>query len=259
MTERVFCWEKKMKKFFLLSVFFSVAVNAQTGAFEDKINRLENDVLLMQRKLYAGTQDAHDTSLIEDVYTKLESQEGLIQELTAQLEKVNYENQKLKEDFSRMSADINMRFKMMEEQKNSSKNQEENTDTKKDLTGKKVYDEAYTALKEGKYKEAEDIFRTFIEKYPEDKLVGNANYWLGETYYAQGLYSEAIGFFAKGISVYKDNIKAPDNLLKLGLCMEKLGKKDEACGAFKNLSVEFPKASDEIKEKAKKEAERLGC
>lgn len=247
-----------MKRFFLLSMFFSFAVQAQTSAIEDKINRLENDMVLMQRKLYAGTKDAHDTSLIEDVFSKLEAQETLIQDLTAQLEKVSYENQKIKDDFSRMTADVNMRFKMIESLKTSSQ-KDDSSDLKEDFTSKKVYDDAYNALKEGKYKESEKMFRDFIEKYSEDKLVGNANYWLGETYYAQGLYSEAVGFFAKGVSVYKDNIKAPDNLLKLGLCMEKLDKKDEACSAFKNLPTEFPNASDEIKEKAKKEAERIEC
>ena len=48
-------------------------------------------------------------------------------------------------------------------------------------------------------------------------------------------------------------------MLKLGLSMAQIGKKDEACLAFVNLPTEFKKADDTIKAKAKNEAKKLGC
>ena len=58
---------------------------------------------------------------------------------------------------------------------------------------------------------------------------------------------------------YKKNSKAADNLLKLGLTMNKLNKKTEACTAFKSLSTEFPKADKKLKDRAAAEAKKLSC
>ena len=58
---------------------------------------------------------------------------------------------------------------------------------------------------------------------------------------------------------YKNGTKGPDCLLKLGLSMEQLGKKDEACLAFVNLPTEFPNAGKSILNKAANEAKKLGC
>ena len=32
----------------------------------------------------------------------------------------------------------------------------------------------------------------FMKEYPNSSLIGNANYWLGETYYARGLFEQAV-------------------------------------------------------------------
>ena len=98
-----------------------------------------------------------------------------------------------------------------------------------------------------------------MKEYPNSSLIGNANYWLGETYYARGLFEQAVGIFADGFTKYKKNSKAADNLLKLGLTMNKLNKKQEACTAFKSLATEFPKADNRLKDRAKAEAKKLQC
>ena len=43
------------------------------------------------------------------------------------------------------------------------------------------------------------------------------------------------------------------------MSMQELGKKDEACAAFTSLDKEVPKAVDPLKEKAKSQAQKLGC
>ena len=114
-------------------------------------------------------------------------------------------------------------------------------------------------LKQLKYEEAEEALQAFLKDYPEHELAGNAQYWLGETYYVRGQYEPAAVAFATGFKNYKNNTKAPDNLLKLGLSMQQLGKKKEACTAFKNLKTKFPKASDVLLSRAAKESDKLGC
>ena len=129
----------------------------------------------------------------------------------------------------------------------------------KNGSDKEAYEAAYALLKKGEYDQAEQAFLKFMADYPTSSYLGNANYWLGESYYARGQYAEAAGLFADGFTKYKDNTKAPDNMLKLGLAMKGLGKKSEACTAFKGLANEFPKANEALKKRASDEAKVLKC
>ena len=72
-------------------------------------------------------------------------------------------------------------------------------------------------------------------------------------------FAKAAVAFGRGYDKYKNGGKGPDCLLKLGLSMMQLGKKNEACLAFTNLPSEFPKADKTILTKAADEAKKLGC
>ena len=122
-----------------------------------------------------------------------------------------------------------------------------------------IYKQGMTAINAGNNEEAAQKFTALMTKYPEHKLAGNAQYWLGEAYYAQKDYAKAAVAFGKGLEKYKDGNKGADSLLKLGMSMRELGKKDEACTAFKTLPTEFPKAEDVTKTKAANFARALEC
>ena len=126
-------------------------------------------------------------------------------------------------------------------------------------TAAEVYQKGLEALKASDFAAAEENFNTVLNKYPKDKLAGNAQYWLGETYYARKDYGRAAVAFAKGYQGYKNNPKGADSLLKLGMSMQELGKKGEACAAFLSLKEEFPKAEKGLKEKAAERAKKLDC
>ena len=139
------------------------------------------------------------------------------------------------------------------------KKEEKKAEKKEQKDAKNAYNDAYNLLKQLKYDEAEEALQAFLKDYPEDELAGNAQYWLGETYYVRGQYESAAVAFATGFKKYEKNTKAADNLLKLGLSMQQLGKKKDACTAFKNLKTKFPNASDLLLSRAKKESDKLGC
>jgi tol-pal system protein YbgF len=123
------------------------------------------------------------------------------------------------------------------------------------------YDKAYALLKGGNYAEAEKAFAAFIQANPNDTLAGNAQYWLGESFYVRGDHQKAAETFAEGYLKYPKSAKAPDNLLKLGLSLDALGKKKEACQSFDRLQKEFKSAAnaDAAKRKASSEMQRLSC
>ena len=121
------------------------------------------------------------------------------------------------------------------------------------------YKHAYNLLKQADYSAAEKALDAFIMAYPNHKFAGNAKYWLGETFYVRGDYERAAVAFADGYKKYKNNTKGPDNLLKLGLSLTRLGKKENACVAFKSVGVEFAKAPEIVSSRAVREFKKLGC
>jgi tol-pal system protein YbgF len=114
-------------------------------------------------------------------------------------------------------------------------------------------------LKQADYPAAEGAMRSFIREHPGTPLAGNAQYWLGETYYARGRYAEAASAFAAGFKNYPRGEKAPDDLLKLGMSLARANQKQNACIAFAQLDHAFPHPGAAIQERAAVERKRLGC
>jgi tol-pal system protein YbgF len=127
------------------------------------------------------------------------------------------------------------------------------------VTPREVYASAFAQLQREKYPEAESGFQQFLKRYPDDPLAENANYWLGEAYYAQGDYARAATTFLEGYEKHKKGAKAADTLLKLAMSLGRLNKKPEACATLQELGRAFPGAPSAIKTKAGDERRRLGC
>jgi len=124
---------------------------------------------------------------------------------------------------------------------------------------KQLYETAYGYLLQQNFGSARSAFADFLELYPNDPLAGNAQYWLGETYYVRNKYRAAAKAFLKGYRKYGHSNKAPDSLLKLAMSFDRLGQKDAACSSFGELKSKFPRASSHVKNRAQSESKRLGC
>jgi tol-pal system protein YbgF len=121
------------------------------------------------------------------------------------------------------------------------------------------YQYAWGLLRGQDYAGAEAALRSFITRHPQHALTGNAQYWLGETYYVRKDYRQAAVAFAEGYQNYPNSAKAPDNLLKLGLALAQIGEKSDACEAFAQLGRQFPTAPQSLKDRAQRERQRLAC
>ncbi len=124
---------------------------------------------------------------------------------------------------------------------------------------KQHYETAYGHLLQQDYGAAEAAFEDFLKRFPSDPLAGNAQYWLGESHYVRGQYKQAASAFLKGSQSYARSAKAPDSLLKLGMSLDRLGQRDAACSSFGELSSKYPSAPSQIKDRANRERQRIGC
>jgi len=120
------------------------------------------------------------------------------------------------------------------------------------------YKYAFGLLGRADYAGAERALSAFVEKHPTHSLAGNAQYWLGETYYVRNDFNAAARAFAVGYQKYPKSAKAPDNLLKLGLSLGNLNKPKEACQSYALLKKDFPKAIEQVR-RADGEMKRLRC
>ncbi len=126
-------------------------------------------------------------------------------------------------------------------------------------TPREKYNFAIELLKQQNYDKAAAALKTFVMQYPDDDLAGNAQYWLGETYYVRGDFRNAAVAFAEGYQKYPQNSKAPDNLLKLAMALGQQGQTQNACLALNQLNKKFPNAADTIKDRASRARERYSC
>jgi tol-pal system protein YbgF len=103
------------------------------------------------------------------------------------------------------------------------------------------YRAAVELVKAGKTSEAIDGLRGFLRKFPRHDYADNAQYWLGEAFYAQKDYPHALGEFRNVIETYPRGNKVPDALLKVGYCYHALGQSEKAKAVLEQVVNLYPK------------------
>jgi tol-pal system protein YbgF len=124
---------------------------------------------------------------------------------------------------------------------------------------KDYYDLAYGYVLRKDYALAEDGFRTFLRKYPSDRMAPEAQYWLGETLFQRQRYRDAAEAFLNVSTKYESTAKAPDALLRLGQSLAVLGEKEAACASLGEVLRKYPRAALGVKQGVDREQKRVGC
>jgi len=104
------------------------------------------------------------------------------------------------------------------------------------------YRSAVELVKTGKHDEAVTALRAFLKTYPRHDYADNAQYWLGESFYARKDYHQALTEFRATIETYPRGNKVPDALLKVGYCYQALGQHDKARAVLEQVVNLYPKS-----------------
>ena len=91
-----------------------------------------------------------------------------------------------------------------------------------------LYDKGFQLFRGGKFEAARAEFSSYLERYPKTDLADNAQFWLGECYYSEKKYRQAIAAYEKTIKDYPKGDKVSSALLKQGMAFLELG--DETAG-----------------------------
>jgi len=108
---------------------------------------------------------------------------------------------------------------------------------------KKTYDSAIEQFKSGDYKGAATALQDFVHRFPQSAYAANAQYWLGNAFYAQRDYKNAIVAQEAVIENYPTSAKAPDAMLNIASSYMELKDKPKAKKALQQLVSKFPDSS----------------
>lgn len=232
-------------------------------------------IIFLTLSLYLGTASAQNLAAIDSRISQLESE---IRRLTGKIEEQSFKIRKLEEELERRMSDAELRMQDLEDkqsQHSSINSPDDNADASPSWQAPKgnnnpqtlpvkgnataIYEDAFATLRGGDYDTAEQKFLSFLAKHPDHSLSDNARYWLAETYYVRNEYERSAQGFAQAYQKNPQGSKAADNLLKLGLSLDGLGKTDEACIALNQLLTDFSDGPRSVITRAEQEKNRLGC
>ncbi|NJD26268.1 MAG: tol-pal system protein YbgF [Betaproteobacteria bacterium] len=116
------------------------------------------------------------------------------------------------------------------------------------------YEAALNQFKAGKYKDAAALFGAFVQKSPDSSLAPNAQFWLGNAWYAQRDCKRAIEAQSVVTTKYPDSAKAPDAWLAMATCQQEMGNPTGARRSLETLVAKYPQspAAGEAQQRLKK-------
>jgi tol-pal system protein YbgF len=116
---------------------------------------------------------------------------------------------------------------------------------------KAIYDNAYLDLNRGNYSLALIGFQDYLSRNPDSDLSDNAQYWIGECYYAQRDFRRAIEELGLVDRDYPLGDKVPASLLKIGYSHLQLDDREAAKEVLRDLINRFPTSDEAAQARAK--------
>lgn len=107
-----------------------------------------------------------------------------------------------------------------------------------------TYEGALSLLRQGNFVEAASGFSTFLRTFSDSPLAANAQYWLGECYYGERRFQEAIDEFERVFAFHPSSNKVPASLLKIGYSHLELQQLAMARSVFQQLVRTYPQSPE---------------
>ena len=103
-----------------------------------------------------------------------------------------------------------------------------------------LYSNGLRDIQSGKYELARSEFEDYLKYYGKTDLASNAQFYIGELYYRQKKYTEAIGEYDKVINNYPKSFKLAPARLHRATAMLALGQKSSGIRELREITKLFP-------------------
>ena len=106
----------------------------------------------------------------------------------------------------------------------------------------RIFAAALAKLRAGDDGQAALEFTDFVIQYPAHPQAAAAQNHIGEAYYRQRDYRQAMAEFQKTVDGYTQAVQVSEALLKIGLCQRELGDVARAKASWEQVVKQFPKS-----------------
>jgi tol-pal system protein YbgF len=107
-----------------------------------------------------------------------------------------------------------------------------------------LYRTAYNDYLRGNYDLAILGFRQYFESFGETDLADNAAYWIGESYYRQKRFQDAIREFDVVVNDFPNSDKIASALLRKGYAYLELGEQSKGVVQLQNVIRRYPRSDE---------------
>ena len=106
-------------------------------------------------------------------------------------------------------------------------------------TSEALYNKAFYHFQTRHYDEARTGFEPHRQQYT-DQLSDNAQFWIGECYFMQQHYEQALTAFQQLLTDFPQSNKVADTLLSVGLCLNRLNQREGAVQKWIMVVEKYP-------------------
>ena len=124
------------------------------------------------------------------------------------------------------------------------------------LSPTRLYETARADYFTGQWTSAVSGFEAFLRAFPRSEQADDAQFHLGETYFAQNQWAQAIAAYNQVIQNYPGANAVPDAYYKRGLAQERSGIADAARASWEAVARNFPES--DAGRLARQNLDRLG-
>jgi len=223
------------------------ALKTESDAIRGDVGKNSEAVAAIRRSMAETSADIAD---IRDNLQQLRGQLDLLRkDLAAAATRANRKDEEYKEIRDKLNNAV---FKInfienflgigaREDQPEAAEKGEKLRETSKGKPDKEsAYVAAYELFKDGKFDKAREAFLNFLKQYPDTEYSDNAQFWLGECFYFEKKYENAILEYEKVAQNYSDGDRVPHALLKQGISFLNLGDKASAKLILQRVISDYP-------------------
>jgi len=124
------------------------------------------------------------------------------------------------------------------------------------ISGDLLYQNANRDRLGGKNDLALQEYQQFVKYYGDSPLAPAAQFWVGDLYFGQGDYENALNAFDEVLVRWPANNKTPDAFLMKGKTLVKLDKRNAGAAEFRELIKRYP--SSDAAAKARAQLKQMG-
>lgn len=201
-----------------------------------------------------------------DIMFQLNSLQQELQQLRGKVEEHEYQLKQLQDRQRDLYRDIERRLSQLQGGQ-SAQNTDRPVSTNSSTTNSGVsasssasedvhsaYNNIFAKVRAKKYQEAISDYQAFLKTYPNSQYQASVHYWLGQIYYIQQNFEQALKEYQMVTQNHADSTRAPDSLFKQGKVLLLLNKTSEAKAIFNQVIEKYDGTSEQL---AKTELQKL--